>query len=86
MTSNLNDYTLELQSSLKACGLVPGPAEAIVPHDFTPTTALNISFDGRIVECGNLFRAGECKRAPTITFAPEVSFISPSAARTIVGR
>lgn len=71
--SQISEYTLQLQTSLKASGLVPGPAAELIPHDFTPTTALRVSYEGRAVECGNLFRANECKRAPTITFAPDVS-------------
>ncbi|KAK0391555.1 hypothetical protein NLU13_1055 [Sarocladium strictum] len=78
MSPNLSDCTLKLQTSLKSSGLVPGPAEALVPQDFTPTTALNVSFDGRAVDCGNLFRAGECKRSPTISFAREAK-ASPAA-------
>lgn len=73
MTS-LDDYARKLRTTLKSSGLLPGSAAAVVPHDFTPTTALHVSFDGKAVDCGNLFRAGECKRSPTITFAPEVSF------------
>lgn len=69
----INEHTLKLQTSLKSSGLVPGPATDLIPPDFSPTTALHVSFDGRAVEYGNLFRAGECKREPTITFAPEVS-------------
>ena len=71
MTS-INEHTLKLQTSLKTSNLVPGPATDLIPQDFSPTTALNVAFDGRAVEYGNLFRATECKREPSITFAPEV--------------
>lgn len=73
-----SDYALKLQTTLKTSALVPGPADVLVPQNFTPTTALNVSFDGRALEYGNLFRARECKLPPAITFAPEVSLaLSP---------
>ena len=40
-----SDYALKLQTTLKTSALVPGPAEVLVPQDFTPTTALNVVFD-----------------------------------------
>jgi phosphatidylethanolamine-binding protein (PEBP) family uncharacterized protein len=75
----MSDYVLKLQTTLKASALVPGPAEVLVPQDFTPTTALNVSYDGRALEYGNLFRARECKLPPAISFAPEANASSAAS-------
>jgi len=61
-----------LSSSLAEAKLVPGPAASLIPEDFKPSTNLRVSFDGKDVEMGNLFRANECKRSPSILFDQEV--------------
>jgi hypothetical protein len=63
----------KLSSSLAEAKLVPGVAASLIPEDFKPTTDLRVSFDGKDVEMGNLLRASECKRSPSIQFAQEVS-------------
>lgn len=62
----------KLSSSLAEAKLVPGPAASLIPEDFKPSTNLRVSFDGKDVEMGNLFRASECKRSPSILFDQEV--------------
>jgi len=61
-----------LRKGLAEAGLVPGPAASLVPKDFSPSTQLAIKFGDRLIELGTLFRASECKAAPSVTFAPEV--------------
>lgn len=68
----LSEYALKLQTSLEDAALVPGSASPLIPRDFNPTTELHIAYDDREVDFGNLFRARECKMAPTVTFQPEV--------------
>ncbi|KAL6917263.1 hypothetical protein FSST1_008758 [Fusarium sambucinum] len=60
-----------LSSSLAEAKLVPGPAASLIPEGFQPTINLRVSFDGKDVELGNLFRANECKRSPSILFDQE---------------
>ncbi|KAF4331510.1 lipid binding Tfs1p, partial [Fusarium beomiforme] len=55
-----------LSSSLAEAKLVPGPAASLIPEGFKPSVNLRVSFDGKDVELGNLFRANECKRSPSI--------------------
>ncbi|KAF4970332.1 hypothetical protein FSARC_2588 [Fusarium sarcochroum] len=57
-----------LSSSLAEAKLVPGVAASLIPEDFKPTTNLKVSFDGKAVELGNLLRASDCKRSPSIQF------------------
>ncbi|KAM0242866.1 hypothetical protein ACHAP5_007200 [Fusarium lateritium] len=61
----------KLSSSLAEAKLVPGVAASLIPEDFKPTTDLRVSFDGKDVELGNLLRASDCKRSPSIQFAQE---------------
>ncbi|RFU76617.1 phosphatidylethanolamine-binding [Trichoderma arundinaceum] len=67
----LDSFAQALSSSLAEAKLVPGSAEALIPRDFKPTTRLDISFGGRNVELGNLFRVRECKLAPFVSFEAE---------------
>ncbi|KAK1992044.1 phosphatidylethanolamine-binding protein [Colletotrichum falcatum] len=67
----LSDHAQKLRSSLKQAGLVPGAAGALIPEGFEPTTELEVSFAGKAVDAGNLFRAGECRVAPSVSFAGE---------------
>lgn len=71
--SSLDSFAQTLARSLAEANLVPGSAEALIPRDFTPTTRLGVSFDGRDVELGNLFRVLEVKLAPFVSFEAEVS-------------
>ncbi|KAI1801201.1 PEBP-like protein [Daldinia bambusicola] len=68
---SLVDHATALRSSLSSANLVPGPASALIPADFAPTTQLTISFGDKAVDLGTFFRAGECKQAPQIAFSPE---------------
>ncbi|KAM0351032.1 hypothetical protein ACHAPU_002813 [Fusarium lateritium] len=60
-----------LSNSLAEAKLVPGAAANLIPENFEPTTDLRVTFDGKAVELGNLLRANDCKRSPSIQFAPE---------------
>ncbi|CAF3457876.1 hypothetical protein SNK03_005542 [Fusarium graminearum] len=60
-----------LLSSLAEAKLVPGAAASLIPEGFKPSVNLRVSFDGKDVELGNLFRATECKRSPSILFDQE---------------
>ncbi|KAF5705816.1 lipid binding protein [Fusarium globosum] len=60
-----------LSNSLAESKLVPGSAASLIPEGFKPTTNLKVSFDGKDVDLGNLFRATECKRSPGIQFGQE---------------
>jgi hypothetical protein len=75
-TNTLDALAEALSASLSSANLVPGPAQALVPPDFKPTTRLSISFDGKDVELGNLFRVSEVKLAPFVSFEAEVSPLS----------
>jgi hypothetical protein len=68
----LDSFAQALSSSLAEAKLVPGSAAALIPPEFKPTTQLVISFGGRDVELGNLFRVNECKLAPFVSFEAEV--------------
>lgn len=85
-TTPLDDFAQALSTSLVEANLVPGSAEALIPGDFKPATRLAISFGGRDVELGNLFRVNEVKLAPFVSFDAEVSstsFFSPCDAYRI---
>ncbi|KAK5991783.1 OV-16 antigen [Cladobotryum mycophilum] len=77
--AELQDLAQALSSSLAEANLVPGSAADIVPHGFKPTTKLNISFSGREVDLGNLFRVTEVKLAPFISFEPEAGASSDAS-------
>ncbi|KOS20904.1 OV-16 antigen [Escovopsis weberi] len=66
------DLAQEMAASLAAAGLVPGSAESVIPASFFAAgrpVAVRVSFGGRAVELGNLFRAGECKTQPDVELA-----------------
>lgn len=69
----LSSFAQALTSSLAEAKLVPGSAEALIPRGFKPTTRLGVSFEGRDVELGSLFRVSEVKQAPFVSFEAEVS-------------
>ncbi|TFB00525.1 OV-16 antigen [Trichoderma ghanense] len=72
-TNTLDALASALSTSLSSASLVPGPAEPLIPPTFKPTTRLSISFDGKDVELGNLFRVNEVKLAPFVSFAAELN-------------
>ncbi|KAM6485991.1 phosphatidylethanolamine-binding protein [Trichoderma sp. SZMC 28011] len=78
-TTPLDDLAQALSTSLVEANLVPGSAEALVPGDFKPATRLSISFGGRDVELGNLFRVNEVKLAPFVSFDAEAGDSSGDA-------
>lgn len=55
--------------SLSKAGLLPSP---VIPPNFKPTVRLDVAFNERSILAGSLFRAGECKSAPSVSFTPEV--------------
>ncbi|KAI1464255.1 PEBP-like protein [Daldinia caldariorum] len=77
---SLADHVAALRSSLSSANLVPGPASALIPADFAPTTPLAVSFGDKAVTLGTFFRAGECKQAPRISFLPEEAEKAASSA------
>ncbi|CAN8097729.1 unnamed protein product [Discula destructiva] len=76
-------YTEARMQSLAEANLVPGSASGVIPDDFKPKVKLEVTFNGKPVENGNFFRAGECKTAPAVTFQPELPE-SSSASYTLM--
>ncbi|KAA8642013.1 hypothetical protein EYZ11_003964 [Aspergillus tanneri] len=72
---SLVTHAQNLSSSLLKAGLVPGSAP-LIPDDFKPLTELSVRFGERQVNLGNLFRASECKQAPSVSFTPENTWSS----------
>jgi hypothetical protein len=70
---SLESHTRQLQQSLAQAGLTPGLLP-FLPADFKPTTHLHVSFNDKPVSLGNLFRASECKIAPSVSFSKEVGY------------
>ncbi|KAK1713478.1 phosphatidylethanolamine-binding protein [Colletotrichum lupini] len=68
---SLSDHAQKLTSTLEQAKLVPGSAAVLIPEGFRPTIKLEVSFADKAVDVGNFFRAGECKLAPSISFAAE---------------
>ncbi|RLL98484.1 hypothetical protein CFD26_102640 [Aspergillus turcosus] len=77
---SLESHTQQLLQSLAQANLTPGLLP-FLPPDFKPTTQLHVSFNDKPVSLGNLFRASECKTAPTVSFSKEENK-SPSSAST----
>ncbi|RHZ48254.1 hypothetical protein CDV55_101063 [Aspergillus turcosus] len=77
---SLESHTQELLQSLAQANLTPGLLP-FLPQDFKPTTQLHISFNNKPVSLGNLFRASECKTAPSVSFSKEEDD-APSSAST----
>lgn len=73
--SALSTHSDRVVETLKQGGLVPGPAskDGLIPEDFKSQTKLEVSFNGKVVELGNFFRASDCKVAPSVSFQREVS-------------
>lgn len=72
----LQTHGERLPQTLSDAKLVPGPAAELIPEGFRPTTKLEISYDGKAVDLGNLFRVRETKVQPVISFQREVSHAS----------
>lgn len=66
-----------LPQTLSDAKLVPGPAAELIPEGFRPTTKLEVSYDDKAVDLGNLFRVRETKVQPVISFQREVCLLSP---------
>lgn len=68
----LQTHGERLPQTLSDAKLVPGPAAELIPEGFRPTTKLEVSYDGKAVDLGNLFRVRETKVQPVISFQREV--------------
>ncbi|RYO83694.1 hypothetical protein DL766_007675 [Monosporascus sp. MC13-8B] len=77
---SLEDYSKALADSLAKANLVPGSAAGLIPADFRPTTKLEVAFGDKAVDLGNFFRAGDCKQAPSVSFAFATSEAADDAA------
>lgn len=75
--ATLQTHGERLPQTLTDAKLVPGPAAELIPEGFRPTTKIEISYDGKAVDLGNLFRVSETKVQPAISFQREVH-MSPS--------
>ena len=71
---SLAAHARDLSASLAKAGLVPGSAP-LIPDTFTPSTQVTVSFGEKVVQLGNLFRASECKTAPSVEFTAEVRLV-----------
>ncbi|KAF4977310.1 hypothetical protein FZEAL_6133 [Fusarium zealandicum] len=67
----LEELANALSSSLEQAKLSPGVASNLIPEGFKPTTSLEVSFDEKAVKLGNLLRASNCKRSPSVRFQQE---------------
>ncbi|ROV87734.1 hypothetical protein VMCG_10576 [Cytospora schulzeri] len=75
----LQTHGERLPKSLKEANLVPGPADGLISASFKPTTQLHVSYNGKDVDLGNLFRVYECKVAPSLSFQREANVDSNTA-------
>ncbi|KAF4218287.1 hypothetical protein CNMCM8980_005463 [Aspergillus fumigatiaffinis] len=80
---SLESHTQQLMQSLAQAGLTPGLLP-FLPPDFKPTTQLHVSFNNKPVSLGNLFRASECKTAPTVSFSEEENNQPSSTSYTLL--
>lgn len=77
----LQTHGERLPQTLGDAKLVPGPAAELIPEGFRPTTKLEVSYDGKAVDLGNLFRVRETKIQPVVQFQREVNLMPlPSVA------
>ncbi|GFF58495.1 OV-16 antigen [Aspergillus udagawae] len=67
---SLESHAQQLAQSLAQASVTPGLLP-FLPPDFKPTTQLHVSFNNKQVSLGNLFRASECKTAPSVSFSKE---------------
>lgn len=70
--ASLQTHGERLPQTLSDAKLVPGPAAELIPEGFRPTTKLEVSYDGKALDLGNLFRVRETKVQPNISFQREV--------------
>ncbi|KAI1772625.1 PEBP-like protein [Hypoxylon cercidicola] len=75
---SLADLALALNTSLSDAGLVPGPASALIPEGFQPTTRVAVAFGDKAADLGTFFRARECAGAPRVSVPPELASESES--------
>ncbi|KAI7782611.1 hypothetical protein LA080_013099 [Diaporthe eres] len=69
--ASLQTHGERLPQTLSDAKLVPGPAAELIPEGFRPTTKLEVSYDGKALDLGNLFRVRETKVQPNISFQRE---------------
>ncbi|KUI63105.1 OV-16 antigen [Cytospora mali] len=75
----LQTHGERLSQSLQEAKLLPGTADGLIPTSFKPTTQLHVSYNGKDVDLGNLFRVYECKVAPDLSFQREADVDSNTA-------
>ncbi|KAF4157689.1 hypothetical protein CNMCM6936_000916 [Aspergillus lentulus] len=80
---SLESHTQQLTQSLAKANLTPGLLP-FLPADFKPTIQLHVSFNDKPVSLGNLFRASECKTAPTVSFSKEENNQPSSTSYTLL--
>ncbi|GIJ87006.1 hypothetical protein Asppvi_005905 [Aspergillus pseudoviridinutans] len=80
---SLESHTERLAQSLAQASLTTGLLP-FLPQDFKPTTQLHISFNNKQVCLGNLFRASECKTAPSVSFSKEENNSPSSTSYTLL--
>ncbi|EAW17123.1 YbhB/YbcL family Raf kinase inhibitor-like protein [Aspergillus fischeri NRRL 181] len=80
---SLESHTQQLTQSLAQANLTPGLLP-FLPPDFKPTTQLHVSFNNKPVSLGNLFRASECKTAPSVSFSKEENNQPSSTSYTLL--
>jgi hypothetical protein len=68
----LQTHGERLPQTLSDAKLVPGPAAELIPEGFRPRTKLEVSYGGKALDLGNLFRVHETKVQPVISFQREV--------------
>ena len=72
----LQTHGERLPQTLSDAKLVPGPAAELIPEGFRPRTKLEVSYGGKALDLGNLFRVRETKVQPVISFQREVHMTS----------
>lgn len=83
--ATLQTHGERLPQTLTDAKLVPGPAAELIPEGFRPTTKIEISYDSKAVDLGNLFRVSETKVQPAISFQREVCHPLPSRHQRTLG-
>lgn len=75
----LQTHSKALTDSLERGGLLPGPAgtDGLIPAGFEPQIKLEVSYNGKDIELGTFFRAGECTASPAVSFQSEVIIYLP---------
>lgn len=83
--ASLQTHGERLPQTLSDAKLVPGPAAELIPEGFRPTTKLEVSYDGKALDLGNLFRVRETKVQPNISFQREVWHPLPATIQSLQG-